>query len=193
MKSICVFCGSSAGKDPAYRESALSLADIIVRQDLHLVYGGGSIGLMGILADRVLSQGGKVTGVIPKFLYDLEVGHSGVTELIIVRSMHERKEKMAELADAFLALPGGYGTLEEMAEIMTWIQLRIIQKPIGMLNIKGYFNHFLDQLDHMVEESFLNINNRRIIHASSSPGEIIKMLQNSWLEIKSKFMDKEKT
>lgn len=179
MERICVFCGSSKGNDPIYEEMVSILANEIVKNNLTLVYGGGSIGIMGILADKILSINGKVIGVIPKFLYDLEVGHDDVTELIVVESMHERKQKMAEISDGFLALPGGFGTLEEMSEILTWIQLKLIQKPIGILNIKGFFNNFLSMLDNMVQEGFLKQNNRNILLDSDNPLEIIEQLKSA--------------
>lgn len=179
MKSICVFCGSGVGVDPAFADSAKKLARIIVERNLTLVYGGGSIGLMGILADEVLSGGGRVIGIIPQFLYDLEVGHKGLTELIIVKSMHQRKEKMAEMADAFVAMPGGFGTLDEMAEILTWIQLKIIRKPFALLNINGFFNAFILQLDHMVEESLLHPENRKILLTSDDPLKVIALLMEA--------------
>jgi len=189
MERICVFCGSSKGNYSIYEETANILAMEIVKNDLTMVYGGGSIGIMGVLSDKILSMNGKVIGVIPKFLYDLEVGHDDVTELIIVESMHERKQKMAEISDGFLALPGGFGTMEEMSEILTWIQLKLIQKPIGILNINGFFNHFLLMLDNMVTEGFLKQNNRDILLDSDNPLEIIKQLKsapafedNKWIQ-----------
>src|SRR5210317_678354 len=118
MKNLCVFCGSSKGNDPVFTNEAIHLAEVLVKNDINLIYGGGSVGIMGILADQILARNGKVTGIIPKFLYDWEVGHDGVTELIIVDSMHNRKQQMAEISDGFIALPGGFGTLEEMAEIL---------------------------------------------------------------------------
>ena len=191
MKSICVFCGSSKGKNPVYESAAVELGRIIADKGLTLVYGGGSIGLMGILADTVLKLKGSVTGVIPKFLYDLEVGHNGVSELIIVESMHERKAKMAEIADSFIALPGGYGTLEELSEIMTWVQLKLIEKPVGLLNLNGYYDHFISQLDHMVEESFLKIKNRNILLSADRPGSLVDKLIKSDQEINSRPVDKD--
>jgi uncharacterized protein (TIGR00730 family) len=190
MKHICVFCGSSKGKDPIYEQAALELADVIVKNDLTMVYGGGSIGIMGVLADRILSLNGKVIGVIPRFLYDLEVGHDGVTDLIIVNSMHERKQKLAEIADGFLALPGGFGTMEEMSEILTWIQLKLIQKPIGILNINGFFDHFLKMLDKMVIDGFLKQNNRDILLSSGDPDEIINILKGAPVFEDTKWIDK---
>lgn len=190
MKHLCVFCGSSKGKDPVYVDRAYELAEVIVREDLTMVYGGGSIGIMGVLADKILSLNGKVIGVIPRFLYDLEVGHDHVTELIIVDSMHERKQKMAEISDGFLALPGGYGTLEEMAEIMTWIQLKLIRKPIGLLNINGFYDPFLNMLDTMVAEGFLKQNNRNILLSSNDPEEMITMIKSAPVFEDTKWIEK---
>ena len=190
MKHLCVFCGSSKGKDSVYVNTASDLAEAIVREDLTMVYGGGSIGIMGVLADKILSLNGKVIGVIPRFLYDLEVGHDHVTELIIVDSMHERKQKMAEISDGFLALPGGYGTLEEMAEIMTWIQLKLIRKPIGLLNINGFYDPFLKMLDTMVVEGFLKQNNRNILLSSTDPEEMITMIKAAPVFEDTKWIEK---
>ena len=190
MKHLCIFCGSSKGNDPVYENTALELAEIIVNQGLTMVYGGGSIGIMGVLADQILSLNGKVIGVIPKFLYDLEVGHDNVTELIIVESMHERKQKMAEISDGFLALPGGFGTLEEMGEILTWIQLKLIRKPIGLLTINGFYDQFLDMLDNMVAAGFLKKNNRDILLSSSDPGEIINIIKNAPVFEDTKWIEK---
>jgi len=190
MKHLCIFCGSSKGNDPVYENTALELAEIIVNQGLTMVYGGGSIGIMGVLADKILSLNGKVIGVIPKFLYDLEVGHDNVTELIIVESMHERKQKMAEISDGFLALPGGFGTLEEMGEILTWVQLKLIRKPIGLLNINGFYDQFLDMLDNMVAAGFLKKNNRDILLSSNDPGEIINIIKNAPVFEDTKWIEK---
>jgi uncharacterized protein (TIGR00730 family) len=190
MKHLCIFCGSSKGNDPVYENSALELAEIIVNEGLTMVYGGGSIGIMGVLADKILSMNGKVIGVIPRFLYDLEVGHDNVTELIIVESMHERKQKMAEISDGFLALPGGFGTLEEMGEILTWIQLKLIRKPIGLLNINGFYDHFLDMLDNMVAAGFLKKNNRDILLSSKDPENIINIIKNAPVFEDTKWIEK---
>jgi uncharacterized protein (TIGR00730 family) len=179
MKNICVFCGSSKGIDPIYEKKAMILAHQFVQNRMTLVYGGGSIGLMGILADEIRRQNGYVIGVIPRFLYDLEVGHDGVNELIIVNSMHERKQKMAEISDGFLALPGGFGTLEEMAEILTWVQLDLIRKPIGILNIKGFFDPLLNLFDHMVQTGFLKKTNRDILFVGTDPEQILHELASS--------------
>jgi uncharacterized protein (TIGR00730 family) len=174
-----VFCGSSQGNDPVFVEKAKILARQFVRDQCTLVYGGGSIGIMGVLADEIRRRNGYVIGVIPRFLYDLEVGHDGVNELIIVDSMHERKQKMAEISDGFLALPGGFGTLEEMAEILTWVQLKLIQKPIGILNIQGFFDPLLNLFDHMVDTGFLKKNNREILIVGNDPEKILNDLKST--------------
>jgi uncharacterized protein (TIGR00730 family) len=190
MKHLCIFCGSSKGNDPVYEKTAEELAKIIVDEGLTMVYGGGSIGIMGVLADKILSLNGKVIGVIPRFLYDLEVGHDNVTELIIVESMHERKQKMAEISDGFLALPGGFGTLEEMGEILTWIQLKLIRKPIGLLNINGFYDQFLNMLDNMVSSGFLKENNREILLSSKDPKEIVDIIKNAPVFEDTKWIEK---
>lgn len=155
MKSICVFCGSSMGFHPIYKKMANDLGKLFAMEKVQLIYGGGSVGLMGVLADAVMENGGRVVGIIPKFLYDLEVGHDGVSELIIVDSMHERKQMMAEMARGFIALPGGIGTMEELFEIFTWQQLAIIQKPVALLNINHFYDDMLQFLNKMVQQGFL--------------------------------------
>lgn len=153
--NVCVFCGSSMGNNPLYREATRSFGKALVESNCALVYGGGNIGLMGILADEVLAGDGHVIGVIPDFLMNREVGHRGLSQLEIVKSMHERKKRMADLSDAFVALPGGWGTLDELAEILTWRQLGLINKPVGLLNINSFFSPLTDQMTRMVEEGFL--------------------------------------
>ena len=160
MNHITVFCASSAGFDPQYGDAARALGQFLVKQNITLVYGGGRVGLMGILADAVLAGGGQVIGVIPQFLLDLEVGHTGLTELLVVKSMHERKLRMAELGDGVIALPGGFGTLEELIEILTWSQLALHGKPVGILNTNGYYNLLRQFFDHMVGEGLLKPQNR---------------------------------
>ncbi|WP_374011667.1 TIGR00730 family Rossman fold protein [Pseudoxanthomonas koreensis] len=160
MRSICVYCGSNAGSKPAYAERAIALGDRIARDGLRLVYGGGSIGLMGTVANAVLEAGGQVTGVIPKQLADWEVAHKGLTELEIVGSMHERKMRMFELSDAFVALPGGFGTMEEIFEMLTWRQLGIGSKPCAFLDIEDFYAPLIGMIDRMVEERFLHPDQR---------------------------------
>lgn len=152
---ICVFCGSAAGNDPVYAAGATALADLFAANDIGLVYGGARVGLMGHLADAALARGVEVTGVMPRQLWASEIGHEGLTRLHLVDSLHERKAAMAERADAFIALPGGTGTLEELIEQWTWAQLGIHSKPCGLLNISGYFDPFLEMARHMVDKGFL--------------------------------------
>lgn len=155
LKRICVFCGSNAGSRPSYSGTAFDFGELLARQGIELVYGGGQIGLMGKLADGALHGGGKVTGVIPQALMDRELGHRGIQDLRVVGSMHERKALMASLSDGFVALPGGYGTFEEFCEILTWAQLGLHKKPFGILNAEGFYEHLLRMFDHAVEEGFL--------------------------------------
>jgi uncharacterized protein (TIGR00730 family) len=152
---ICVFCGSSTGRTPAYAEAAAGLGRLLAERGIGLVYGGATVGTMGIIADAVMTAGGEVHGVIPRQLFDREVAHRGLTELYEVADMHERKARMAELADAFIALPGGAGTLEELFEVWTWSQLGLHTKPIGLLDVAGYYQRLQPLLDHMVAEGFL--------------------------------------
>jgi uncharacterized protein (TIGR00730 family) len=163
MQSVCVFCGSCVGNDPAFPQAAAALGRALVEHAITLIYGGGNIGLMGVIADHVLAGGGRVIGVIPKMLVDKELAHHGVTELRIVGSMHERKALMADLAEGFIALPGGYGTIEEFSEVLTWSQLGLHAKPLGMLNVSGYYDHFLRFLDHAVEVALLRPEHRRLV------------------------------
>jgi uncharacterized protein (TIGR00730 family) len=160
MRSICVFCGSSVGKQVSYGEKAKALGRLIAGKDLELVYGGGNIGLMREIADAVLAHGGKVTGVMPGLIANKEIVHKGLTNLHIVETMHERKALMAELSDAFVAMPGGFGTIDELFEIMTWNQLEIISKPVGLYNINGYFDSMLSFMDHAVREKFVRQEHR---------------------------------
>jgi hypothetical protein len=160
---ICVFCGSNSGTNPVYREAAAALGRLLADRKIELVYGGGNIGLMGVLADAALAAGGRVIGVIPDSLIAKEVGHAGLTELRIVRSMHERKALMADLSDGFIAMPGGFGTVEEFCEIVTWSQLGIHAKPCGVLNVDCYYDPLLRLFDHAVHEGFLRAENRRLV------------------------------
>ena len=163
MRRICVYCGSNRGARPDYAAAAEDLAAVLVDRGLELVYGGSSKGIMGVLADRVLALGGQVHGVIPQQLVAKEAAHSGLTRQHVVESMHERKTMMASLADGFIAMPGGFGTLEELIEIVTWAQLRFHDKPCGILNVSGYFDHLLRYLDHAEAEGFLRPENRRML------------------------------
>lgn len=165
------------GARPEYADAARQLADVLVENELELVYGGSTVGIMGVIAGRVLQQGGKVHGVIPKFLQDREIAHEGLTELHIVSSMHERKTMMADLSDAFVALPGGFGTLEEIIEILTWSQLGFHDKPCGILNVRAYFDHLLKYLDHAVAEGFLRPENREMLLHDADPEGLLKQFE----------------
>jgi uncharacterized protein (TIGR00730 family) len=176
MKRLCVFCGSSLGRDPNYAESACRLGQLLVERGLGLVFGGGHIGLMGVLADAVLAAGGEVIGVIPQALRDRELAHKGVTQMHVVQTMHARKALMADLADAFAALPGGFGTGDEFFEILTWAQLKIHCKPIGVLNTAGYFDTMLAWLNHMVKEGFVKDKYRRLVQVFTTPETLLDVL-----------------
>ncbi len=163
IRSICVFCGASSGRDPAYAAAAASTGETLARRGIRLVYGGGRLGLMGAIADAALAARGAVVGVIPLGLVERELAHPGLTELRVVDTLHERKARMAELADAFLALPGGLGTLEELAEVLSWAQLDLHAKPIGLLDVGGYFGALEGFLDHAVAEGFIAERHRRLL------------------------------
>ena len=173
MKRICVFCGSSPGANATYTVLAERLGALLARRGLGLVYGGGNVGLMGILANAVLANGGDVVGVIPQALFDIEVGHTGLPDLRIVGSMHERKALMADLADGFIALPGGIGTLEEFCEVLTWAQLGLHRKPCGLLNAENYFAHLITFLDHAVAERFFRPEHRAMVLVEDDPEVLI--------------------
>jgi uncharacterized protein (TIGR00730 family) len=163
LSSICVFCGSNGGADPAYLETAHAVGRSLAERGLRLVYGGGNVGMMGALADAALEAGGDVVGVIPRQIFDLEIGHTGLGDLRVVGSMHERKALMAELADAFVALPGGIGTFEELFEIYTWAQLGLHRKPLGLLDVAGYYAPLRAMLDHAVDQRFLRSETRAML------------------------------
>ena len=173
MKRLCVFCGSSFGIDPAYVKAANDLGNAIVKRNICLVYGGARVGLMGEIASTVIRAKGEVIGVIPKDLVDKEVAHSGLSELRIVGSMHERKSLMAELSDGFIAMPGGFGTIEEIFEVITWAQLSFHDKPCGFLNINGYYDHLIKFLDHSVEENFVVPEHRGMIIIDDDPEALL--------------------
>jgi uncharacterized protein (TIGR00730 family) len=177
MLRICVYCGSNRGARPDYAAAATDLADVLVRHDLELVYGGASKGIMGILADRVLKLGGSVHGVIPKMLLDKEIAHDGLTKQHIVTSMHDRKTMMAALSDGFIALPGGFGTLEEIVEIVTWAQLRFHDKPCGILNVRGYFDPLLKFLDNACNEGFLRPEHRQMLLTDADAAGLVQQFE----------------
>jgi uncharacterized protein (TIGR00730 family) len=174
MRSVCVFCGSNSGRRGAYAEAARAVGRTIAKQGLRLVYGGAMVGLMGELADAALAAGGEVVGIIPVALVEREIAHSGLTEIVHVHSMHERKAKMADMADAFLALPGGVGTLEELFEVWTWAQLGHHRKPVGLLNVEGYFDPLLAFIDHQCGEGFMRPEHRDMLVVGSEPLRIIE-------------------
>lgn len=176
---VCVFCGSSTGTDPVYRDAAVALADTLVDAGIDLVYGGGRLGLMGVVADRVLARGGHVTGVLPVALFDAEAEHRGVTELHETDSMHHRKQLMYELSDAFIALPGGLGTLEELAEIATWAQLGLHRKPLGVLDVAGFFGPLLTFLDGAVAAGFLRPEDRALMLDDTTPAGLLGRLSTA--------------
>ncbi len=176
MRRVCVFCGSNAGTRNEYTEAARALAGVLVERKLGVVYGGGNVGMMGVLADAALARGGEVIGVIPRKLVDKEVAHRGVTELRIVETMHERKAMMNELADAFIALPGGFGTLDEFFEVLTWSQLGFHAKPCALLNVAGYYDRLLAMLDHAAAEGLLRPAHRELVVADTDPLRLMQRL-----------------
>src|SRR5512142_2927654 len=173
MRRVCVFCGSSPGASPVYLEAARAAGRALAGRGIGLVYGGGSVGLMGAIADAALAAGGEVTGVIPRALQLRELAHAGLTTLHVVGSMHERKARMAELSDGFVALPGGMGTLEELAEILTWAQLGLHAKPCGLLDVAGYYRTLIAFLDEAVGEGFLRPEHRRLVLVGEDPDELL--------------------
>lgn len=178
LQRICVYCGSSSGNNGVYTDAAIALAEVLVGNNIELVYGGAHKGTMGLLADAVLERSGKVHGVIPKMLLEAEIAHTGLTELHIVASMHERKSMMATLSDGFVALPGGFGTLEELIEIVTWGQLRFHEKPCGVLNVNGYFDKLLQFLDHTEAEGFLKPENRAMLLSDVTPEGLLRQFES---------------
>ena len=179
MNAVCVYCGSSFGAKPAYAEATKQLAIALAERNLRVVYGGASAGLMGLLADTVLEAGGTVTGVIPQGLVDREIAHRGLSDLRVVGSMHERKALMAELSDGFVALPGGIGTLEELIEVYTWSQLGLHAKPLGVLNVSGYYDGLAAFLDHAVAAGFLRSEHRAVLAVEAEAGALLERLENA--------------
>jgi len=176
MKSICVFCGANYNGDPNLKQAIELLADVVVSRDITLVFGGGKVGVMGLMADAVLARGGKAIGVIPTFLMDKEVGHTGLTQMHVVANMHQRKQMMSDLSDGIITLPGGFGTLEEFFEVLTWLQLGLHKKPIGILNVGGFYDFLLKQMDVMVEHRFLKPANRELVLTSNDPIELVDIM-----------------
>ncbi|HVS13790.1 MAG TPA: TIGR00730 family Rossman fold protein [Thermoanaerobaculia bacterium] len=192
-RRLCVFCGSSPGAHPAYRVAAERLGATLVERGWELVYGGGNVGLMGVLADAVLARGGRVTGIIPDGLLRREVGHAGVTELRVVGSMHERKASMAELASGFVALPGGIGTLEEIFEVLTWAQLGIHDKPCALLDVAGYYRPLVGFLDRVVEQRFARAEHRAMLMLEDDPGRLLDRFESYRAPTVAKWLDRDET
>jgi uncharacterized protein (TIGR00730 family) len=177
MKSIAVYCGASFGADPKYADAARALAQVLVAHNIGLVYGGGNVGLMGTIADEVLRLGGEATGVIPRALVEREVGHTGLTRMFVVKDMHERKAMMADLSDGFIAMPGGMGTLEELFEMLTWSQLGIHAKPVGVLNVGGFYNGLVGFVGHLQGEGFVRAEHAGLMMVESTPEALVRRLQ----------------
>jgi uncharacterized protein (TIGR00730 family) len=193
MNRVCVFAGSSAGTRDDYQEAARALGQAMATRGIGLVYGGARVGLMGVIADAVLAAGGEAIGVIPAALVAREIAHDGLTELRIVGSMHERKALMADLSDAFVAVPGGWGTLEEFFEVLTWGQLGLHQKPCGLMNVLGYFDGLLSFLEHTVTEGFLRREYRSMIAVAASPAALLDQLASLKPPAIEKWIDREST
>ncbi|SDM59469.1 LOG family protein [Siphonobacter aquaeclarae] len=192
MKSIVVFCGASTGSDPVYREAAAALGRVLAGQQVKLIYGGGNVGLMGVIADAVLGEGGEVVGVIPDFLKRWEVAHNGLTELVVTETMHERKALMAQMADGFITLPGGFGSMDELFEILTWKQLQIHRKPVGLLNINGFYDPLLGMMDRMVEAGFLKESNRELLLVSGDAEDLLSQMLDHQPVVAEKWVDRQK-
>lgn len=182
LTSLCVFCGSRSGNDPAFETVARALGTLLGQRSVRLVYGGARIGTMGAVADAALAAGGEVLGVIPQAIADVEVAHEGLTELHVVGSMHERKALMAAHADAFLALPGGLGTLEELFEVWTWSQLGIHRKPLGVLNLNGYYDALAALLEHMIAQGFVRREHAALLHTATTPELALRALEQAAAE-----------
>jgi len=192
-KRICVFCGSSPGSNPCYVAAATALARHLGAHDIGIVYGGGNVGLMGALADAALEAGADIIGVIPQSLVEKELAHRGLSDLRVVGSMHQRKALMADLADAFIALPGGYGTFEEFCEVLTWTQLGLHQKPCGILNVAGYYDHLLALFDHAVQEGFVRPVHRRMVVSGADPAALVEDLLQFNLPLVDKWIARSET
>lgn len=190
LKSVCVFCGASPGARPIYRETAEALGRTLAERGLTLIYGGGAVGLMGVVADAALNAGGQVIGIIPQSLERAEIGHKGLTHLEVVDGMHARKARMAELADAFIALPGGLGTLEELFEVWTWGQLGYHAKPLGLLEVDGFYRRLGDFLDHMVEERFVRSAHRDMLQIDTDCNTLLDRLEDWQPSVAPKWVDR---
>ncbi|MGO4220480.1 TIGR00730 family Rossman fold protein [Lysobacter sp. TAF61] len=192
MKNVCVYCGSNAGAKPIYTERAIALGTELAKRGIGLVYGGGNVGLMGVVADSVLAAGGEVTGVIPEQLVNWEVAHKGVTHLEVVGSMHERKARMFDLSDGFIAMPGGFGTLDEMFEMLTWRQLGIADKPCTFLDVDGFYEPLIAMMDRMVSERFLHPDQREDLWHGDDIGAMLSWMEAYEPAAASKWMDEKR-
>ncbi|MGD0711100.1 MAG: TIGR00730 family Rossman fold protein [Bacteroidales bacterium] len=177
LNSICIFCGSSLGNDIIYKEKAIALGKVLAKENINLVFGGSHLGLMGVIADATLNEGGHVIGVITEYLFNKGITHNGLSELNVVKEMTDRKAMMIEMSDAFIALPGGYGTLDEITEVLSLNQLSLIDKPCGLLNIKGYFDNYIKQLDHSVTEKLLRPEHRSMLLSDENEILLLKKLK----------------
>jgi uncharacterized protein (TIGR00730 family) len=193
VRSICVYAGSSPGARPAYAEAAAELGRLLAERSIHVVYGGGAVGLMGVLADAAIEAGGTVTGIIPRTLMEREVGHGSLTHLVVVESMHERKLAMAENADAFIALPGGIGTVEELVEALTWTQLGVHDKPCVMLDVEDYWAPLAAFMDHAVAERFLRPEHREMLLNAATPTEALGAIEDWTAPTVPKWIDRDET
>lgn len=193
MRRVCVFCGSKVGHNSLYRDAAQTLGKLLVERGLGLVYGGGSVGLMGVIANAVLAAGGEIIGVIPEMLATKELLHTGVQQMHRMQSMHARKAKMAELSDAFIALPGGYGTFEELLEMITWSQLGIHRKPVGLLNVAGYYDPLVQFVDHAIAEGFIKPKHRELIVVADTPESLLDKILQHRPPVEPKFMSIKQT
>jgi len=178
MKNICIFCGANFSGDPLLEQAIDQLAEIMVNNDIALIFGGGKVGVMGMVANAILNKGGKAIGIIPQFLMTKEIAHPGLTELHVVETMHQRKQLMSDLCDGFITMPGGLGTMEEFFEVLTWLQLGLHSRPVGILNVNGFYDLLLKQLDVMVEQRFLKPVNRQLVLSSGDPIELISLMNN---------------
>jgi len=182
MRSISIFCGANYNGDPVLKEAIELLAEVMVSKNITLVFGGGRVGVMGLIADAVLSRGGKAIGVIPGFLVDKEVGHTGLTEMHVVETMHQRKQLMNDLSQGIIMLPGGFGTLEEFFEVLTWLQLGLHRHPVGVLNVNGFYDNLLKQMDVMVDQRFLKPANRQLVITSADAIELVDLMEQVKIE-----------
>ncbi len=189
LKALCLYCGSSPGDKPEYRDAAATFGRTLAARGIELVYGGGSVGLMGVAADACLGAGGRVVGVIPRLLMEKEVGHHNLTTMHVVENMHERKALMTQLSDGFIALPGGYGTLDELFEALTWLQLGYHGKPVGLLNVAGFFDHLITFLDHARDENFLRELHRDALSVDSDLVKLITKMEHAEAPDTAKWLD----